>query len=120
MTLADFKSVGVAAFAGTGGFDSHTLPPTYTNRGQASQCFQGFPDFGFSPVVSRIRPQFVREFARREVGAGSPAAVRRHRVALDLGFRGRDKVHDGGAIGRKHVIQISHGTSSASVGNRPE
>ena len=27
MTLADFKSVGVAAYAGTGGFDSHTLPP---------------------------------------------------------------------------------------------
>jgi hypothetical protein len=30
VTLADFKSVGVAAFAGTGGFDSHTLPPLTT------------------------------------------------------------------------------------------
>ena len=57
MTLADFKSVGVAANAGTGGFDSHTLPPTMPLRLSRSCAARSRRGTGDSSAARRLLPQ---------------------------------------------------------------
>jgi hypothetical protein len=70
---------------GTGGFDSHTLPPLYSNPLQESQETQGFPALAFSLSRPETRPQFVRGFVRRNhspgrgdvVGEGARCRIRK-------------------------------------------